>query len=226
MKRLPIVSTIIVGLAVAIMIALGIWQLQRKAEKEGLIAQYAANITRPEITFPSVPIDDALLFRKASGMCLEPISWSQRSGRDAKGDTGWRQIAQCRTGAEGPGMTVQLGLSPQPGGKPDWKGGLVRGYISHAPDDQPLIMSLVGMAHPKTLMLVAAVPPAGLAANPVPDLSSVPNNHLAYAVQWFLFAAIAGIIYVIAVRRRMMAPAAPLVPGVSSPPPSPQTPSS
>jgi surfeit locus 1 family protein len=30
----------------------------------------------------------------------------------------------------------------------------------------------------------------------------VPNNHLSYAVQWFLFAAIASVIYVLAVRRR------------------------
>jgi surfeit locus 1 family protein len=206
MKRLPVVATIVVGLAVALMIALGVWQLQRKAEKEAMIAQYAANITRPAIAFPSNPINDALLFRKATGLCLEPVSWSQRSGRDAKGARGWRQIAHCRTGVEGPGMTVQLGLSPQPGGKPDWKGGAVSGYISHAPDDQPLILALVGMARPKTLMLVATAPVGGLAANPVPDLSSVPNNHLAYAVQWFLFAGIAGIIYTLAVRRRMATP--------------------
>ena len=51
-------------------------------------------------------------------------------------------------------------------------------------------------------MLVAAPPPAGLAANPGPDLSAVPNNHLAYAVQWFLFAGIAAIIYLLALRRR------------------------
>jgi len=31
----------------------------------------------------------------------------------------------------------------------------------------------------------------------------VPNNHLAYAVQWFLFALVAGVIYVIALRRRL-----------------------
>ena len=46
-------------------------------------------------------------------------------------------------------------------------------------------------------------PAAGLEANPAPDLSSVPNNHLAYAVQWFIFAALAGIIYALALRRRM-----------------------
>lgn len=209
MKRVPVIATIVVALAIAAMIALGIWQLQRKAEKEALLVQYAANITRPPIAFPSIPVDDALLFRKASGMCLEPVAWRERSGRNSKGGSGWRQIAQCRTGAEGPGMTVQIGVARAAGGRPAWKGGEVHGYITHAPDDQPLIMSLIGEARPKTLMLVSDAPAAGLDANPGPDLSAVPNNHLAYAVQWFIFAGLAGIIYVLALRRRMTSPPKP-----------------
>ena len=214
MRRVPVAATIVVGLAIALMIGLGFWQLQRKAEKEALLAQYAANIMLPPIAFPANPVDDRLLFRKATGMCLQPTRWTERAGRNAKGGTGWREMAHCRTGAEGPGMTVLIGLAPAPGAKPKWAGGPVRGYLTHAPDDQPLILSLIGMARPKTLMLVAETPVGGLAANPVPDLSSVPNNHLAYAVQWFLFAGIAGIIYTIAVRRRMASPPPP------APPPS------
>ena len=52
-------------------------------------------------------------------------------------------------------------------------------------------------------LLVADKPVPGLEANPGPDLSAVPNNHLAYAVQWFLFAAVAAVIYAIALRRRL-----------------------
>ena len=36
-----------------------------------------------------------------------------------------------------------------------------------------------------------------------PSGADVPNNHLAYAVQWFIFAAAALIIYILAVRRRL-----------------------
>jgi hypothetical protein len=202
MKRFPVFATILVGLAIAAMIALGVWQLQRKGEKEALLAQLSANRTLPPIAFPRIPIGESLLFRRASALCLEPVSFKAEGGRSATGRTGWRQIAQCRTGAEGPGFAVQIGVASTLDAKPNWKGGEVSGYITHLPDHQPLIASIFSRA-PKTLMLVADKPAPGLDANPEPDLSAVPNNHLAYAVQWFLFAAVAAIIYGIALRRRL-----------------------
>jgi surfeit locus 1 family protein len=99
-------------------------------------------------------------------------------------------------------VTIQIGVAPTADAKPSWGGGKVSGYISHAPSEMPMIVAAFSHA-PKTLMLIADPPLAGLAANPPADLSSVPNNHLAYAVQWFLFALVAGIIYAIALRRRL-----------------------
>lgn len=204
MKHFPLLATILVGLAIAVMIALGFWQIQRLHEKEALLARYAANRALPPIAFPRIPVDDSLLFRRASAFCLEPVSIKAEGGHDAKGDAGWRQIAQCRTGAEGPGFAVQIGVATAVDAKPSWKGGEVSGYITHAPDHQPLIASLFSH-RPDTLMLVADKPAPGLQANPAADLSSVPNNHLAYAVQWFLFAGVAAVIYTIALRRRLKA---------------------
>lgn len=204
MKRLPLLATIIVGLAIATMIALGLWQLQRRDEKEALLAQIAANRQLAPIAFPAIPIGDTLLFRRASAFCLKPVSWQSRGGRDAAGKPGWRQIAGCSTGAEGPGVMIQIGVAPTATAHPTWSGGKVSGYISYAPSTAPMIVA--AFTHtPRTLMLVADPPQAGLAANPPADLSAVPNNHLAYAVQWFLFAAIAAIIYAIALRRRWRA---------------------
>jgi cytochrome oxidase assembly protein ShyY1 len=51
--------------------------------------------------------------------------------------------------------------------------------------------------------LVADPPLAGLEANERPDPSEIPNNHLSYAVQWFLFALTALVIYAVALRRRL-----------------------
>lgn len=198
MPRFPLIPTAIVALAIAAMIGLGVWQLTiRLPQKEAQLAQLAANPGKPEIAFPRLP-DDNLLFRKASGFCVEPVS-SQLTGA---GKAGFRFIVECRTGGlEGPGMLVQLGTTRDPLAKPVWKGGAVRGSISHAPDGRSMLASLFDHS-PKRLMLVADTPAAGLTANGTPDLSSVPNNHLAYGVQWFLFALVAAVIYFLALKWR------------------------
>ena len=197
MRRLPVLPTIIVALAVAAMIALGVWQLvDRLPKKEAFLVQLAANPARAPIAFPRVP-DDTLLFRRASGFCLQPASIALAGA----GASGYRAIARCRTGAEGPGMIVQLGTTRDPNAKVAWTGGEVRGFISHAPDGRSLVGSLFDR-RPQDMMLVADTPAPGLAPNGRPDVASVPNNHLAYGVQWFLFAGIACVIYVLAVVRR------------------------
>lgn len=201
-RRLPIVPTLIVGLAAAAMIGLGIWQLERKQEKEALLARLAANMHKPMIAFPSPPIGDALLFRRAGALCLEVTGWSREGGRSARGTLGWRQIAQCRTGAEGPALLVDMGVSADAQFTSPWKGGRVTGTITHAPDHRTLIEQIFAAHGPKPLMLVADAPAPGLELTPKPGLGSVPNNHLAYAVQWFLFALLAVIIYLLALKRR------------------------
>jgi surfeit locus 1 family protein len=201
-RRWPLLPTLIVALAIAAMVGLGVWQLQRRAEKNAALAQYAANLNRPVIAFPPDNQGDDKLFRRATALCLQPHSWTKQGGRSAKGTTGWRQIAECRTGAEGPGLLVDVGVTTDPGFRPRWSGGQVTGTITHAPDATPLIARIFGATGSKRLMLIAEQPAAGLEPTARPELSSVPNNHLAYAVQWFLFAAVAVIIYVIALARR------------------------
>lgn len=190
------VATIVVGIAIAAMIALGVWQLQRRSEKEAYLAQIAGNPAKPAISFPVVP-NQSLLLRRAAAMCLEPLSIaSQGAGGD-----GYRLIAECRTGAEGPGMLVQLGTTRDPKASVAWRGGAVSGFIGAAPDPRSLVAKLFDDA-PQRQMLVLDTPVAGLSPNRAPDLSSIPNNHLAYAGQWFLFAGIAALIFGLALRRR------------------------
>ncbi|MEH3045989.1 SURF1 family protein [Sphingomonas adhaesiva] len=204
MKRLPLVPTLVVGVAIVAMIALGVWQLvDRLPAKEAYLAQLSANPARPPIAWPRVP-DDTMLFRRASAFCLEPVE-IRRAGAGA---AGFRLIATCRTGAEGPGVRIQLGTTRDPAGMVTWTGGEVSGWIAHAPDARPLIAGLFAKAAPDFL-LVADHPVAGLSPNAQPDVSSVPNNHLAYGVQWFLFAAVAAIIYAVALRRRLTHPSSP-----------------
>ncbi|WP_326525364.1 SURF1 family cytochrome oxidase biogenesis protein [Sphingomonas sp.] len=191
-RRLPVIPTILVGLAVAAMIALGVWQLAvRLPEKQAELALLARNPTLPAIAFPG-RADDALLFRRTTLDCHAPVTIASAGA----GGAGYRLIATCAGGE-----LVQLGTTRNPKLTIRWDGGLVSGRLSHAPDARPLIATLFDR-EPKTLLLVAETPPVGLTANGTPDWRSVPNNHLSYAVQWFLFAGIALVIYGLALRRR------------------------
>ena len=88
---------------------------------------------------------------------------------------------------------VTLGWSNIPA-PPPWDGGEVAGTIA------PM---------GKTGVRVVADPPlAGLSANARPDPANLPNNHWSYAIQWFAFALTALVIYVLALRKRLAAPAA------------------
>ncbi|TXC73900.1 SURF1 family protein [Sphingorhabdus soli] len=202
-RPIPIVATIVVALAVAAMIALGIWQYQRAGEKERLLALYERNIAMDsDVMFPALgPVPDSALFRRSSLVCLNVVGWRSEGGRAPGGGGTTRYIADCRTGAEGPGASVQVGTSDEPNLKQLWNGGAVHGWISTAPDHRGLIDRIQGAAPPRA-MLVMTDPVAGLKPNAAPDLGAIPNNHIAYMWQWFFFATIALAIYGIALRQR------------------------
>lgn len=203
--RLPVIPTLIVAAAIAVMIALGVWQLQRRGEKEAMLALAAANPAKSAISYPPMaPVQPDLLFRRSSVQCIRVTGWRTEAGRAADGSTGYRYLAECATGAEGPGALVAIGVGQKPDLKPDWTGGQVRGWISQEPDHRSLLSRTAGNALPLRPMLIAEQPPAGLKAVAPPSATDVPNNHLAYAVQWFFFAAVAAVIYLLAVRKRAL----------------------
>ncbi len=200
MRRVPPIPTLLVGLAVAAMIALGFWQLDRKTQKESALAMFAANTLQPTITIDSGAADASLLFRHARSACQAVTGWARQGGRGVQGLQGWRQIATCRTHADAT-LLVDMGVTRDPMFRPRWPGGIVSGTLTRAPDHRPLIASVFDSA-PQPLMLVSDQGAPGLQPSAPPDIASVPNNHLAYAVQWFLFAGVAIIIYVLALRLR------------------------
>lgn len=193
-KRLPFVSTLLVLASVALMVGLGVWQLQRAKWKEGILAQYAAAERMPPIAFPTTPLknDQLPLFRYATGLCLRPVADRAIAGENKAGETGYVQIFDCATGAEGPGMSVELGWSRDPNAQFDWDGGIVSGII--VPDRQ------------SRMRLVAATAPAGLQPSKVPDVASIspitPGVHRGYAATWFSLAVVALVIYILALRKR------------------------
>jgi surfeit locus 1 family protein len=192
-KRWPIIPTIIVAIAVGIMIGLGVWQLQRKAEKEALLTRYHAADGLPAVAWPVVADPKALpLFRRSTLMCVKVLKIESVSGSNRAGDAGFAHVASCQTGgAEGVNAKVAIGWSERPQ-SPSWSGGLVRGII--APDGVQLIK------------LVSTDPADGLQQLALPSPAQIPNNHFLYAIQWFIFAAAASIIYILAVWKRLKTP--------------------
>jgi surfeit locus 1 family protein len=190
-RRLPIVATIVVLAAVGLMIGLGIWQLQRAKWKDGLIARYAAAERLPPVSFPTTPTADEQLplYRHATGVCLRIVGQRAMAGENRAGEPGYVHIVDCATGAEGPGMSVEVGWSKNPNAKINWSGGPVSGVV--APDRR------------MRMRLVAASAPPGLEPSAVPSLRIITNNHRSYALQWFAFALIALVIYGLAVRKRL-----------------------
>ena len=187
MRRIPIIPTLVVLAAVAVMVALGVWQLGRMAQKEALLARYAAAQTmRSEVEWPRDPARfEDVLFRHTRIACQGAGTDRPMAGRSAAGQAGWAHVFACDLG-DGRKADVVAGWSKQPSSL-TWAGGEVGGVI--APGGR----------------LVADQPLTGLEASARPDPRDVPNNHWSYAAQWFLFALTALVIYALALRKRLAA---------------------
>ena len=194
LRRLPPLATAIVLLAVATMIALGFWQLGRADEKAALLARYAAAGSNEEpVAWPGDDADALAkrLYRRSAVECTRVTELTAVAGTNARGSKGWAQIAECDI-ATGGTARIALGWTRVPNG-PIWNGGEVTGILAPGP------------------RLVADPPRAGLLPLERPDPAELPNNHMAYAWQWFLFALTALVIYGLAVRKRVLGQAAPVV---------------
>jgi cytochrome oxidase assembly protein ShyY1 len=185
MRRVPVIPTLLVLAAVGIMLRLGFWQISRLHQKEALLARYAAAQTMSaDVPFPQdAAAAQPLLYRHARVDCRQVTGVTAIAGHNVQDQLGMAHVADCLIAGGGKARVV-LGGSRDPA-PVAWRGGVARGTIAPGP------------------RLVADPPLEGLAANARPDPSEIPNNHLSYAVQWFLFAATALVIYALALRKRL-----------------------
>jgi len=187
-RKIPVIATVIVLIAVAIMIRLGFWQIGRLHEKQAMLARYEAAQGNSAVKPWPNGTADALpqSYSRVTTECLSVAKIAAQSGRNADQQTGWAQVADC-TLPRGHQARIVLGWGSRPAAA-EWAGGAVQGTYVVKGEGEAII--------------VADPPLAGLQPNARPDPREVPNNHLAYAVQWFLFAGVALVIYVLALRKR------------------------
>ncbi|MFD0847204.1 SURF1 family protein [Sphingosinicella xenopeptidilytica] len=191
--RLPLLPTLMVAVMVPVMIGLGFWQLHRADWKADLLVRLEAQAKLPVLE--NSGLSDDLEFRRIRLIvdCPDPFA-KGRSGKNAAGKVGFSMLLLCDAGT-GP-ILVDAGWSDRPDGwtklAAPWppKGAFaVTGTLVRTGGEGP------------RYTLVSEAAPAPLVPSAPPSSEDIPNNHMAYAVQWFAFAATLGIIYAVYVSR-------------------------
>lgn len=199
LKRLPLLPTLLVLIAVAVMVRLGFWQIDRMHQKESMLRAFELALKDP---MPALDlnrdqlIDYADPYTPVSVTCDSAGPDAPKAGRNLAGQTGWAHVYACTyRGPSGRKGTVKVigGWTSAPAAVV-WQGGPVNGLV--APES---------MTERQKWHIIANPPVAGLEANARPNPADIPNNHWSYAVQWFLFAAVALVIYGLALRKRLAA---------------------
>ena len=204
--RIPIIPTIITAAGILILCGLGKWQLDRRAWKHDLIERLAAAPNLPEVTpeeFRAAMMGDtSIQYRRASIDCRAGPKkpYDLRPGSSARGTSGFFVIVSCRPNNRLPDIVAVAGWTKRVDAQDQiitldhqLTGVVIENPYGTAPD-RPRFM----------LIPDAAIPP--LARPQQPSAADLPDNHLAYAGQWFGLAIALAAIYGLYLRRRTVAP--------------------
>lgn len=195
-------------LGCAVLLALGLWQVQRLAWKEALLAEIEARIADDPVALPAAPRQDRdqYLPVAVSGTILGDEIVILASLRNA--GPVYRIIRSFETDGRRR-ILVDMGFvretardAPRPGGAavalvgnlywPDEVDG-----FTPAPDREAglwFARDIPAMADAldtePVLMVLREAPQTDLGVTPFPvDTGAIPNDHLSYAITWFLLAA-------------------------------------
>lgn len=205
--RARILTTLILALlGAAILVSLGIWQLQRHQWKQAVLAEIETRIAAAPAALPAAPDPQTHRYRPVTvaGMIL-PQEIRVQASRKFVG-AGYRIIAAFETEA-GRRILIDRGFIAQdaagaarPGGAAEITGNMQWpdevDVFTPPPDresglwfarDVPALAEALGTEPVLIVVRHSTRPSPGLAPLPL-DSAGIPNNHLGYAVQWFLMA--------------------------------------
>lgn len=203
-RRRALAATLFTLVALAILVGLGQWQLDRRVWKADLIARYEAASRLPPVEprdfFKSMVGEKDLAYRRGVADCRPGLvrPYDLRGGVSATGQGGYWILVNCGDQRRSPDLVVAIGWAGRPDVPPIRVDTTVAGtLLLHPYGDAP--------DRPRFL-LVAERPVPPLLAARQPDPRDLPDNHLGYALTWFgLAAALLGV-YLVYIRPRAPAP--------------------
>ena len=195
-RKLPLGATLLTLVMIPVLIALGIWQLERREWKHALVAQLEAAEKLPPVRptdFTKAMIGArSLQYRRAEVDCrpgrVKP--YDLKGGTSATDQGGFLVLVDCNDPARraAPDLVVVAGWTIRPDAVAtlDLDTSFTGTLIEHPYGDAP--------NRPRFMLIpTTAVAPLQPSRIPVPD--DLPDNHLSYALQWFAFAATLAAIY-------------------------------
>lgn len=231
--RFPWGLTLASALLLVLLLALGVWQVQRMQWKEALIADAAAAAALPPAAPAEVFASDQPEFRKVALTCpgLASSPWVELQSIH-EGQAGVRLISACRDPAFAETLLIDRGfvadtISARPPVVASLQPVEVVAEVRTTPPPGPMavaaegrhffardnaamaeILGVEGPVAPWTLFALTSSNPEWAALRPTAPPAAFSNNHLGYAITWFgLALALVGF-YVALLRRRPKAPTA------------------
>jgi cytochrome oxidase assembly protein ShyY1 len=193
--RLPLVPTLMVAVMVPTMLGLGIWQLERAAWKNRLLADLKAAADRPLVNFDEGMPEVEINFRRGAITCdLARAPVMTTAGRNRKQATGYSVRAICPVRRSEQRILVDAGWTTRPSAGLPPETRIFTGIV--------VDRSSFGKPQDPRYVLFSEQPVPPLQASAPPSVETIPNNHRGYALQWFAFAATLTVIYLVFVLAR------------------------
>jgi surfeit locus 1 family protein len=210
--------------AMGVLLALGTWQMDRMQWKENLISERSQRLAAPPVNLPAqVAAPEALEYRRAQavGRFLHDREM-YLAGRSNRGQSGYHVVTPLQR-ADGSAVLVNRGWVPLDRKLPQSRDqgqvdgqvtvqGLARvppapGWITPANQVEGNFWFYVDIPAMAKAARLANVLPVYIEAGPTPNpgglpvggqpQTNLPNNHLQYAITWYLLAVALGVIYVL-----------------------------
>jgi surfeit locus 1 family protein len=190
----------------AVLIALGLWQLQRLDWKRGILDSIGTRLAADAVAVPPDPTPAEDQYRRVETSGVVEAGEIHVYTAAPSGGVGYRIVAPF-TLADGRRILLDRGFVPidekdaaRPVGPVSVAGSLLwpdDGALASSPPDLArniwIARDLPAMAaelgtEPVLIVAAAEDPPGG--PDPLPVTVNIPNNHLEYAVTWFGLAAV------------------------------------